>query len=96
MAEGMEPARAGRLGNTAAKQPSWRYGWDLDMCRFGVRKWRSDDDEGGEQWQVIDFDALHVIALSDSRRDAEIVADALEHLSLHASPVEFSEAMSHA
>lgn len=97
VAAGMEPARSEGLGNTGAQQRmSWRAGWDLDMRRFGFRKWRSDDDEGGEQWQVIDFDALRVVALSDDRHDAELVADALEHLSLTTPAGEFDKALTHA
>lgn len=82
--------------STPRSIPSWHKEWDLDMRRFWIRKWRSDEDEGGEQWQVIDFDALRVVALSDDRHDAEIVADALEHLSLTTPAGEFDKALAHA
>ena len=60
--------------------PGWRDGWDIDAQRFIVHKWRSDDSEGGETWQVIDTDNCAQVGLAQHRAQAQLIADALEYL----------------
>ena len=96
VARGMESTRASGLENTCGRELSWRGGWDVDAMRFGIRKSRTDDDAGGEQWSVIDFYVLRVVAHADRKTDAQLVADALEYLSCDAPVSEFEAAIRHA
>ena len=89
----MELGCARRLDNTARQQPSWQDGWDLDARRFIVRKMQDDDCDGGELWEVIDCARYAQSAMTRKRAQASIIADALEHLSLHALVDEFDDAM---
>lgn len=92
MADGMEPSRPKGLDDSTPQQlkPSWRQGWHTHCRRFIAHQYADgQESEGGDVWRVIDTDALIVIGQCGSQKNATLIADALEFLSLNTDVTEF-------
>lgn len=92
MEGGMVSARADGL-DADVVTPAWREGWDVDYMRFIVHKWRDDDSEGGETWEVIDTLNYAQIALAQHKAQAQMIADALEFLAHRSAIDQFERAI---